>query len=102
MAGSVMVVVGEAERFVSQVVSAASRIELGRDMGALIDSAAYARLSAGLVEASREGAQILLDGRAQAAPAGFEAGNWLGPSVIDQVTPSMQAPRSNCLAPFCR
>ncbi|MEI9952515.1 MAG: CoA-acylating methylmalonate-semialdehyde dehydrogenase [Pseudomonadota bacterium] len=100
MAGSVMVVVGEAERFVSKVVAAASRIELGRDMGALIDGAAYARLNAGLVEATREGAQILLDGRAQAAPAGFEAGNWLGPSVIDQVTPAMHSAQVELFGPI--
>src|SRR5450432_1122320 len=91
MAGSVMVVVGEAERFVSKVVAAASRIELGRDMGALIDPAAKARLTAGLVEAEREGARVLLDGRGSAPPAGCEAGNWFGPSVVDHVTPSMQS-----------
>ena len=100
MAGSVMVVVGDAERFVSKVVAAASRIELGHDMGALIDQAARIRLSAGLAEAQREGAQVLLDGRAQAAPAGYEAGNWLGPSVIDQVTPSMQSAQLELFGPL--
>jgi malonate-semialdehyde dehydrogenase (acetylating)/methylmalonate-semialdehyde dehydrogenase len=100
MAGSVMVVVGDAERFVSKVVAAASRIELGRDMGALIDQAAHRRLSAGLAEAQREGAQLLLDGRALAAPAGCEAGNWLGPSVIDQVTPSMQSAKIELFGPL--
>jgi len=100
MAGSVMVVVGEAERFVSKVVALASRIELGKDMGALIDRAAYARLSAGLAEAAREGAQVLLDGRERSAPAGFEAGNWLGPSVIDQVTPAMQSAQVELFGPL--
>ena len=100
MAGSVLVVVGEAERFVSKVVDLASKIELGKEMGALIDRAAHARLSAGLAEASREGAQILLDGRAQPAPAGFEAGNWLGPSVIDQVTPAMQSAKVELFGPL--
>jgi malonate-semialdehyde dehydrogenase (acetylating) / methylmalonate-semialdehyde dehydrogenase len=100
MAGSVMVVVGEAERFVSKVVTLASRIELGRDMGALIDPAARARLTDGLAEAAREGAQILLDGRERAAPAGFEAGHWLGPSVLDQVTPTMQSAQVELFGPL--
>ncbi|HEY0469720.1 MAG TPA: CoA-acylating methylmalonate-semialdehyde dehydrogenase [Polyangiaceae bacterium] len=100
MAGSVLVAVGEAERFVSKVVAMASQIQLGKDMGALIDRAAYERLSAGLSEASREGAQILLDGRAQPAPAGLEAGNWLGPSVIDQVTPAMQSAKVELFGPI--
>ena len=100
MAGSVMVVVAEAERFVSKVVELASRIELGKEMGALIDAAAHARLSAGLAEAAREGAQILLDGRAQAAPRGLENGNWLGPSVIDQVTPQMESAKIELFGPL--
>jgi malonate-semialdehyde dehydrogenase (acetylating)/methylmalonate-semialdehyde dehydrogenase len=100
MAGSVMVVVGEAHRFVDKVVAAASRIALGRDMGALIDRAAHARLSAGLAEAEREGARVLLDGRASAAPTGCEAGNWLGPSVVDHVTPAMQSAQVELFGPF--
>lgn len=99
MAGSVMVVVGEAERFVSKVVEAASKIELGRDMGALIDSAAVTRLNTGLAEAQREGARVLLDGREQHAPEGYEAGTWLGPSVIDQVTPDMQSAKVELFGP---
>ncbi len=100
MAGSVMVVVGEAHRLVDRVVAVASRIELGRDMGALIDSAAHARLSAGLVEAEREGARVLLDGRQSAPPAGLEGGNWLGPSVVDQVTPGMHSAQVELFGPF--
>lgn len=100
MAGSVMVVVGEAERFVSKVVEAASRIELGRDMGALIDAAAHERLSNGLVVAQQEGAQVLLDGRTQPAPAGCEAGHWLGPSVIDHVKPGMQSAQVELFGPI--
>jgi len=100
MAGSVMVVVGEAERFVEAVVSAAQRIELGRDMGALIDPAARARLSAGLAQAERDGARVLLDGRTRAAPTGLEGGNWLGPSVVDQVQPNMQSAQVELFGPL--
>jgi malonate-semialdehyde dehydrogenase (acetylating)/methylmalonate-semialdehyde dehydrogenase len=100
MAGSVMVVVGEAERLVSKVVDVASKIELGRDMGALIDRTAYERLSAGLVQAEQEGARVLLDGRKRSAPEGCEAGNWLGPIVIDQVKPEMQSAQVELFGPF--
>ena len=100
MAGSVMVVVGEAERFVNKVVEAASKIQLGRDMGALIDPAAKARLTAGLAEAEREGANVLLDGRGQTAPEGCDAGNWIAPSVIDHVTPDMQSAQLELFGPL--
>ena len=100
MAGSVLVVVGEAERFVDKIVATASRIELGRDMGALIDRAAHARLWAGLAEAEREGARVRLDGRKSAPPTGLEAGNWLGPSVLDQVTPNMKSAQVELFGPL--
>ena len=100
MAGSVMVVVGDAERFVSKVVEVASRIELGRDMGALIDAAAHQRLSNGLAVAESEGARILLDGRTRPAPAGCEAGHWLGPSVIDDVKPGMHSAQVELFGPL--
>ena len=69
-------------------------------MGALIDPAAHARLSQGLAEAEREGARVLLDGRRRAPPAGCEAGNWLGPSVLDQVTPNMQSAQVELFGPL--
>jgi malonate-semialdehyde dehydrogenase (acetylating)/methylmalonate-semialdehyde dehydrogenase len=100
MAGSVLVVVGDADRFVDKVVAAASRIELGGEMGALIDHAARDRLTAGIAQAERDGASVLLDGRKSAAPAGCEAGNWLGPSVVDHVTGDMQCAELELFGPF--
>ena len=100
MAGSVMVVVGEAERLVEKVVAVASRIELGRDMGALIDRAAHARLQAGLAQAEQEGARVLLDGRHTPPPAGLEGGNWLGPCVVDRVTKTMHSAQVELFGPF--
>ena len=100
MAGSVMVVVGGADRFVSKVVEAAGRIRLGADMGALIDSAASERLRAGLAQAKQDGAQVVLDGSGSAAPTGCEAGNWFAPSVVDHVTPGMQCAQLELFGPF--
>jgi malonate-semialdehyde dehydrogenase (acetylating)/methylmalonate-semialdehyde dehydrogenase len=100
MAGSVLVVVAGAEHFVDQVVNAASQIELGSQMGALIDPSARERLSAGLAQAEQDGARVLLDGRKVPAPAGYEAGNWLGPSVVDQVKPGMQCAELELFGPL--
>ena len=91
MAASVLVVVGEAERFVRPIVELASRLELGRDMGALIDAPARARLVSAIAEAEGEGARVLLDGRSAAAPAGYEHGHWLGPTVLDGVKSGQSA-----------
>jgi malonate-semialdehyde dehydrogenase (acetylating)/methylmalonate-semialdehyde dehydrogenase len=90
MAGSVLVLVGDCEHILSEVVSTARAIRLGHDMGALIDSAAHARLTTAIQRAEKEGARILLDGRQVPAPPGYEAGHWLGPTILDQATSSME------------
>jgi len=90
MAASVLVAVGDVDHIIDRVIEKASAIVLGRDMGALIDKAAVARLTAALDTASRDGARIRLDGRGVKPPVGCEGGNWFGPSVIDNARSSME------------
>ena len=63
MAASVLVVVGDAERLVDRVIEAASKLELGTGIGALIDAAARERLLSAIATAESEGAELRLDGR---------------------------------------
>jgi malonate-semialdehyde dehydrogenase (acetylating)/methylmalonate-semialdehyde dehydrogenase len=86
MAASVLVAVGDVEHLIDGVVEAASKIALGKDMGALIDSAARTRLVAAIEKGEREGVKIRLDGRAATIPANCSQGNWLGPTVLDGVS----------------
>lgn len=90
MAGSVLVAVGDCESLIQEVVTVASRVTLGKDMGALIDSAAHRRITQAIAKAEGEGAKLLLDGRKVAAPRGHEGGNWLGPTIIDGASSSME------------
>ena len=90
MAGSVLVAVGDCEALVDQVVEAAAKISLGRDMGALIDREAHIRLTRAIAKAEQEGAKVRLDGRSPHVPPGCEGGAWLGPTVLDGVRPTME------------
>ena len=99
MAGSVLVVVGECGTLVDQVVGAAAKISLGRDMGALIDKAAHARLIQAIEKAEREGAKVRLDGRKLPAPVGYEGGSWLGPTILDEVRSSMECSCAELFGP---
>jgi malonate-semialdehyde dehydrogenase (acetylating)/methylmalonate-semialdehyde dehydrogenase len=99
MAGSVLVTVGRASRFVEAIVGAAAKIELGKTMGALIDTAARERLLRAVAAAESDGAEIVLDGRSAAPPAGFEGGNWMGPTVIDRARPDMECARAELFGP---
>ena len=83
MAASVLVAVGDCDELIKKIVKRAGSVELGRDMGALIDPAASERLAEALAMAEKDGANIVLDGRTVAKPAGYEGGNWLAPTIID-------------------
>jgi malonate-semialdehyde dehydrogenase (acetylating)/methylmalonate-semialdehyde dehydrogenase len=99
MAGSVLVVVGSAARFVDAIARAAGRIALGTGMGALIDAAARDRLERAVARAESEGAQIVLDGRRQSPPREYEGGHWMGPTVVDRVRPNMECMTSELFGP---
>jgi malonate-semialdehyde dehydrogenase (acetylating)/methylmalonate-semialdehyde dehydrogenase len=58
------------------------------DMGPVISEQAKARIAALIGSAQDEGADVLVDGR-NVVVEGFEGGYFLGPTVIDHVTPQM-------------
>jgi len=99
MAGSVLVVVGDCGTLVDQVVETATKISLGREMGALIDKAARTRLMQAIAKAESEGAKVRLDGRVLPAPAGCEDGAWLGPTVLDHVGSTMECACTELFGP---
>jgi malonate-semialdehyde dehydrogenase (acetylating)/methylmalonate-semialdehyde dehydrogenase len=99
MAGSVLVVVGSAARFVDSIVKAAASIPLGSGMGALIDAAARDRIAKAIDRAESEGAQVALDGRKVAPPHGYEGGHWLGPTVLDRLRPGMDCLTTEIFGP---
>ena len=99
MAGSLMIAVGSADRLIDEVKAVASQISLGSGMGALIDAAAKARLVDAIAQAESEGAQVVLDGRTAAVPDEYAGGHWLGPTILDRVTPEMACARRELFGP---
>ena len=99
MAGSVLVVVGSAGRFVDSIVKAAASIKLGSGMGALIDDAARDRIEKAIAKAESEGAELLLDGRKASAPREYEGGHWIGPTVLDRLRPGMECVTAELFGP---
>ena len=51
-------------------------------------------------QAEADGAKVLLDGRKASPPQGCEGGNWLGPTILDHVKPSMQAATQELFGPI--
>jgi malonate-semialdehyde dehydrogenase (acetylating) / methylmalonate-semialdehyde dehydrogenase len=94
MATSVTVLVGEAQKWIPDIVAKAKTLKVsvgtdkGTDVGPVISKAAKSRILGLLEEGVREGATLELDGRDVKVP-GYEQGNFIGPTVMSGVTPAM-------------
>jgi len=105
MAISAVVAVGEAaDPLVERLRHRAAALRVGPgsepgvDMGPLVTAAHRDRVR-GLVDRGvAEGAQALLDGRGLRVP-GAERGFWLGPTLLDRVTPEMTVYREEIFGP---
>ena len=100
MAASVLLAVGNVENHIQKIVERASSLELGRDMGALITKTQKNFLVEAIGRIEKTGAKILLDGRKAQTPKGLEDGNWLGPTIIDQVQPGSEAATVELFGPI--
>jgi malonate-semialdehyde dehydrogenase (acetylating)/methylmalonate-semialdehyde dehydrogenase len=94
MAISVAVAVGDAaDPLVEELARKAREIQVGpgrdpaSEMGPLVTAAARDRIAGYIGGAAGDGGTVLVDGRGIRVPGG-EGGFFLGPTLIDQVTPS--------------
>lgn len=99
MAASVLLPVSDPAAQIEAILSEAKKIQLGQTMGAIISREQVEFLKAAIARAEKAGAKILLDGRKTPPPAGYEGGNWLGPTVIDQVEPGSEAAQVELFGP---
>jgi malonate-semialdehyde dehydrogenase (acetylating)/methylmalonate-semialdehyde dehydrogenase len=95
LAGSVVVAVGDAYDWVKEGLLAAARsIVLGDGskpgvtMGPVISAAHRDRVLSYIEKGLQEGAKLLLDGRG-ATVEGLPGGNWIGPTIFEDVRPGM-------------
>ena len=98
MAASAMVAVGEVDHIISKICDEARRIVPGENLGAVISKESKARIEGYISEAEKNGAKILVDGRG-AKVNGKENGTYVGPTVIDYVTPDMSVAKEEIFGP---
>jgi malonate-semialdehyde dehydrogenase (acetylating) / methylmalonate-semialdehyde dehydrogenase len=99
MAGSVVVTVGDAHGALMEPLIEASRaltVGDGRDesvdVGPVISPAACERISEWIGRGEQAGAQVVLDGRGR-------RGAFVGPTILDDVTPDMDVAREEIFGP---
>lgn len=94
MALPVVILVGEAQTWVADLVAKAQSLSINAgaepntDIGPLISSAARQRVEQLIAQGLQEGAELLLDGR-NVRVTGYEEGNFVGPTVFTGVKPGM-------------
>ncbi|HVF47292.1 MAG TPA: CoA-acylating methylmalonate-semialdehyde dehydrogenase [Pyrinomonadaceae bacterium] len=98
MAASAMLAVGNVDAIVDQIVVEAKKVVPGKNLGAVISPAAKERIERFIAEAERDGAKVLVDGRG-ATVEGKENGTYVGPTVIDHVTPEMSVATEEIFGP---
>ncbi|HXB40441.1 MAG TPA: CoA-acylating methylmalonate-semialdehyde dehydrogenase [Bacteroidia bacterium] len=98
MAASAMVAVGSVDHIIDQICIEAKKVVPGENLGAVISAEAKIRIERYITEAEKQGAKILVDGR-NCIVKGKENGFYVGPTVIDYVTPEMSVAREEIFGP---
>ncbi|MBU2282232.1 MAG: aldehyde dehydrogenase family protein, partial [Gammaproteobacteria bacterium] len=104
MALSVLILVGEAQRWLPDLVAKAKTLkvnsgaESGTDVGPVVSCTALDRISSLIEHGVSEGAELVLDGR-NPQVSGFEKGNFVGPTIFSGVKPDMTIYREEIFGP---
>jgi len=104
MATSVTVLVGEAQKWIPDIVAKAKTlkvnagVEKGTDLGPVVSKQAKQRILGLIEDGVREGARLELDGRGIKV-AGYEQGNFIGPTIFSGVTPAMKVYTTEIFGP---
>ena len=98
MAASAMIGVGNVDAIVDKICEEVRKIIPGENLGAVINKASKERIEKYIGEAERDGAKILVDGR-NTVVGGKENGTYVGPTVIDYVTPGMSVAKEEIFGP---
>jgi malonate-semialdehyde dehydrogenase (acetylating)/methylmalonate-semialdehyde dehydrogenase len=98
MAAAVMVGVDKVQHIIDKMCEEARKIVPGKNLGSVISKEAKERIERYITEAEQAGAKVLVDGR-NCVVAGHEGGFYVGPTVIDFVTPDMKIAKEEVFGP---
>ncbi len=98
MAASAMIGVGDIDHIIDRICDEARKVIPGENLGAVINKESQQRIEKYISEAEAQGAKILVDGR-NTKVKGKEQGTYVGPTVIDHVTPGMSVATEEIFGP---
>lgn len=98
MAAASLLAVGDVQHIVDRICDEVAKVLPGKNLGAVISNQAKQRIEGFIGEAEEAGADVLVDGRG-ATVEGKERGSYVGPTVIDHITPDMTIAREEVFGP---
>jgi malonate-semialdehyde dehydrogenase (acetylating)/methylmalonate-semialdehyde dehydrogenase len=98
MAASVVIAVGDCEPILDAIEAEMRKLQCGCDVGAIISQRAQERIEGYIARAVAAGARARLDGRG-AVPAGREGGHYVGPTLLDGVSPDAECAHDEIFGP---
>jgi malonate-semialdehyde dehydrogenase (acetylating)/methylmalonate-semialdehyde dehydrogenase len=105
LAAAVVVGVGDAyDSLRAELVKQAKNLRVGyglnegTQMGTVISGAAKERIENMIKKGEQEGAKVVLDGRGKAVE-GYQDGNFVGPTILEDVTPDMTVAKEEIFGP---
>lgn len=98
MAASVMLAVSDTDHIIQRMIDYAKKIVPGENLGPVISAEARDRIEKYITEAEEAGATVLVDGR-KAVVKDRENGYYVGPTIIDHVTPDMRIAQEEVFGP---
>jgi len=105
MALPIAIFVGDSQKWIPDLVERSRKLAVGpyndpaSQIGPIISQVSLNRIKGIIDTAQSEGGKIILDGRGAKPPAGYESGNFIGATIIDNVTPDMTAYREEIFGP---
>lgn len=105
LAASVAVTVGEARHTFTDAIASAAQTRIvgfglddGVQMGPVISSQSKARIEELIQQGADEGAKVLVDGR-NTKISGYEQGNFIRPTILQNVDPNSEIARTEIFGP---
>ena len=104
MALPVVILVGEAQAWLPELVEMAKTLKVnagcepGTDVGPVVSCAALERINGLIERGMQEGAELLLDGR-HPQVAGYQDGNFVGPTIFSAVSTDMTIYKEEIFGP---
>jgi len=86
------------DEIINKIIEESKKIIPGENLGSVITKESKERIEKYITEAQQQGAKILVDGR-NTKVEGKENGTYVGPTVIDYVTPDMSVAKEEIFGP---